>query len=82
MDKDNERNKSQQKHDKTNSIDPTHDNIVSPDTYSSLGYIEDKFDRNELGESEVVRKAKDETPGNEVEASLNPKDENTSKEKE
>ncbi|MDN6294337.1 MAG: hypothetical protein ACTHVM_07520 [Alkalibacterium gilvum] len=82
MDKDTERKKPHHKYEKATSFDPAHDNIVSPDTHSSLGYIEDKFDRNELDESKVVRKAKDETPGNEVEASLNPMDGNSSKEKE
>ncbi|GEK90869.1 hypothetical protein [Alkalibacterium kapii] len=63
-------------HKKDSAFDPSYDDVAAPDTKSALGYIDHEYQRNELDESKVVRKPKEQTPGNEVEASLNPDDEN------
>ncbi|MDZ7835452.1 MAG: hypothetical protein U5K84_09185 [Alkalibacterium sp.] len=81
MDKDNELKRPNRKHRNDSEFDPAYDSVVSPDTSAPLGYIKDRPLRDELDEAKVARKAKGETPGNEVEASLNPDEENDDKEK-
>ncbi|SFC72602.1 hypothetical protein SAMN04488102_12214 [Alkalibacterium subtropicum] len=49
----------------------------TPNPNAAMGYGKDRPVRNKLDESEVAaQRAKGETPGNEVEASLNPDEEN------
>lgn len=69
MDKDNELKRNDSK------SDPAYDNVASPDLSAPLGHIKDRPLRDKLDETEVARKAKGGSPGNEVESSLNPKSE-------
>ncbi|WP_161879669.1 hypothetical protein [Alkalibacterium sp. MB6] len=55
--------------------DPVHESPVSPDTAAPLGYIKDRPARDKLSEEEIDRKALGEAPGNDVELSLNPNEE-------
>lgn len=96
MNKDNETNRANFKSKEDAKKVSASDNVVAPD-YSlpntsapnsgpnppaSMGYGKDRPTKNGLDESQVAaQKAKGETPGNEVEASLNPDEENIEEEK-
>jgi len=54
----------------------------APNPPASMGYGKDRPVENGLDDSQIAsQKAKDETPGNEVEAALNPDEENIKEER-
>lgn len=96
MDKDKEMNRSKLKAKEDPKNVPASDSVVAPDFSmpntsapnsapnppASMGYGKDRPTENGLDESQLAaQKAKGETPGNEVEASLNPDEENIEEEK-
>lgn len=72
MSKDNELKRPNHNERNKGGDDPAYNQVVSPDTSAPLGYIKDRPMRDKLSEEEVDRKAKGESPGNEVELDLNP----------
>ncbi|GEN49933.1 hypothetical protein [Alkalibacterium pelagium] len=79
MSKDNELKRPNHNERNNGGDDPAYNHVVSPDTSAPLGYIKDRPLRDKLSEEEVDRKAKGESPGNEVELDLNPNPDTESK---
>jgi hypothetical protein len=72
MSKDNELKRPNHNEKNKGGDDPAYNQVVSPDTSAPLSYIKDRPLKDKLSEEQVDRKAKGESPGNEVELDLNP----------